>query len=380
MKRIKIQALILSLALAATVISACSSKKTDETIKVRSHETEEETTPETEDTTEATTIEEITVETTEETTTEETTTEETTVETAPPIEDDSFGTVRYNAYMALAEEHYNANAACLFVFKEDREQEVNTYDLVIYENGSFTRYFFNDENEMEEKETGSYDLETLNKYDNPLTYPELCELPCMIPNMNFNGFEGYADSIENGTYFAVFYAVTIDGTKFAAAYGRPIEFTEEEFLNLQVGDKLGSGGFLEVEYVDEGKTEADRVWPNSQNYYFVKGGPFASSEDNFVLVADNDIPCLTDNAWKILEVAPECTITDKTIVVDDTGLDEFLENQKGYPLVMQTKFWFYLTTGDFRFESSNGWQPAAARLYPFVIENGQIVEMTIEWR
>ncbi|MBO7425264.1 MAG: hypothetical protein J6U23_06260 [Clostridiales bacterium] len=63
MKRIKVQALVLCLALVATAISACSSKKTEETIKVRSHETEEETTPETEDTTEATTTtEEMTIE------------------------------------------------------------------------------------------------------------------------------------------------------------------------------------------------------------------------------------------------------------------------------------------------------------------------------
>ena len=376
MKRIKIQALALSLALTLMAVSSCSKEETSE-IKVRSNSdreiteitetTEETTTPTTEATTEATTT--------------EATTEETTVENTPAPVDDTEGTHRYYAYLDLAG-NLAAEGNYLFSWAEDYDPEIKTYDLKAFnvDTGEYTLYFYSDAEGMTEKSTGTSSEEDILKYDHALSYDEFAEIPFMIRNVYFSLDE--VDHLDDGRYFGLIVGVSTDANKIIARLGRPITLTDDEYLALSVGDEVCG---YEVVYVDESKTDGSRVYlGESGNFWFLKGSEYQEEgDDTWMLFGDNDIPMTQDAVNIFLDVPADVAINDHYGMMtnaDEATIQAYCDENGWTSPLANTACFYYLNTYEYRFESSNGWLETSVRLYPLVLENGQIKSMNLEWR
>ena len=379
MKRIRTISMIMAISMMAMVAS-CSSKTTVESIKVRSGNdgVTEATLEITTETVEETTVETTTESTTEETT-EETTTEETTEATTAAPEDNSAGSIRYRAYMEYCSQ-LDSEGDYYFAFKEDYDYKPLSFDLEVYDetNKVYTCYYYTDEGEMTEKESYEYKSEA-SKYG--VKFDAFSKLPCMTRTGVFKT-DIMVDEIPDGRYFGSIAAISMDGTKMYIWAGEPITLTEDDFLNLQAGDVIDVYGGLTVASVNESYTDGRRVsFEDNDSGLWFTNDEYLGNGGGYILENSNDNPATTNTKIVEVPISPNCEFDDHfTLFVDQGDVDTYiLDNNLTVPLT-KTAFWYYTATYEYAQESSNGWIPAYGCLYPIIIENGEVVQVSLQWR
>jgi len=383
MKRIRAGALLICLSLILVSLTSCdstSSKETRRSRDRRNRSTEEAETEETqsEETAPVTDVTETETEVT-----------EPTVEPTFDTSDEDPGDLRYEIYMEFCKGYSEIDRNYLFGFSENYGTSPMTFNVLMYEPDfkTLNTYYYDDYNSFDLIDSELITEDTEYKIKNLLPYEEFSKFPCMISEDEFWEPIVFADKIEDGRYFGDSIAFSNDGTKAFLLLGEGIIYTEEEFNNLKVGDKIKID-FYETEYatvteVNDSDEAYDRVKFDIDYIWFDKG-VYTENKTDYILMSDSENPVYTNTRLVILDIAPDVKVTDRYSWLMGDGYEDaqaqFIEDN-GYtnPLQM-TPFWYYSSIYEFRRESSNGWSPMFGLIYPVVIENGEIASINIEWR
>ncbi len=391
MRRIKFVSLLICLCLLMSMAVSCSGSSKERTKRSDRDDEEEETEIETETETEETEPTEAPTEPTEEPTTVPT--EEPTTEppTEPPVTtpeiyiDKGFGTMRYSTYMSLCSELNDGNSDCLFGFAERYKDKPNEFDLLVYDPDSneLTTYFCDNSGELSVLETESIDEGEEYMIKELLTFDKLSKYPCMIDSRYSYGEEDFVSSLPDGYYFGRIVAVSNDGTRVLLSLGEGIVLSEEEYKDLKVGDKIKvdqyEGEYATITEVIETDDSYDIKF--DLDFLWFSQGTF-DDESAYILRSQSDIPVTINDSLIYLDLASDCEVKDFFGWLMYEGYEEGMEKmieEEGYTNPLQTSsFWYYNYISEHKIESSNDWTPMYG-LINAVIENGEIVKISIGW-
>lgn len=376
MKRSSVITLILAGVLITNCVSCLNDKKTN-----RNNEPEE--------------TEETTVETTatptptmEPTSTPTPTPAATSTPTPAPAKseitaiDDLTSDELYSLYRQYAEEINNGQEGLLYGYHYTRLAAGNDYFWalsVVYPDGTFSDYASVDGDMTDITD----DLITNYQSDSILTYDDFMKLPCLAENFFLSKSE-IADTIEDGKYFGDAFNFTSDGKYMFAVVGDPVTVTREEFEALEVGDVICTG-LYGSDYVvtDIYEYEGKKQVTVSDDCWFVNN-EFTLDEDTYLLVSSSNNPEFINPMVLVLPIADDCIIDDQFELIAPEGYDDYVAGLEDPNVITSSVFWYQMLYDTERLsidsDYGNGWVRAKALLYPVVIEDGQVVEVTLTWR
>lgn len=213
-------------------------------------------------------------------------------------------------------------------------------------------------------------------YDGPtLTYETIKKLPVLAETYFFSEETKIYDSVEDGLYYGSISAISLDGTKVLASFGKPVIISKEQYDSFKVGDNLG-----EVLGIQE---LSDEYYTYNSNGYFGDDYEFQQYKDGneYILYGPSDYVINYDGRLAFMEINSDCSITDNFIwLVDSENYDQ--TSVAGS--LAKTYFYNDMTSADGMhgqyYPNHNGWTHAYAIMEPVVVKDGSIVDITLGWR
>ncbi|NLX69269.1 MAG: hypothetical protein GXZ12_07620 [Clostridiaceae bacterium] len=345
----KVAALVLAFSLAGFAIAGCKAVKENKDSDTSETEITEET-----ETTEVSEESESTVEAQQESDSVELSEEEV-----------------YQLFMEFIDE-YNANHAdSMYCFIENCNSDYETiWSLLITSSDQSISEEYTVANGEVTLVGDSIRDHTFYTYDTIRQFPVLL---CSSPSpFEFECIE-LIPSIEDGLYYGSINAFSLDGTEMFVYLGDPIIISAEEHDAFLAGDQIS---------VNDGYEISLSSLPES-------GLSFMPQDDgSYILTSANDMIVTVNSRLMIIDVAPDCVICDHFQFFLNGGFEEGydytqLPNSDGDNNLSNTFFYENYTSDSFEninYPNYSTWTPAYGILEPVVIENNQIVSMTLGWR
>lgn len=314
-------------------------------------------------------------------------------ETEPDISSDvigeGYGPDRYTAYRDFATELKEEDDDLLFNYMENYSfDDIYRFDLTTYcpETGEVSVYYCSDDGFMHLQIT--YVIDESSREDALIafnSYEDFMKLPFMTARVPADLI---TDSVPDGFYFGDVLAVNEDLDTFFISLSEPVILTEEEFLNLKVGDKIRVDlvglEYVTVESVDESKTDWGRVRFNSTSdsgYDYcinISKCSYTPDETDYYLYGVNDYPVTINEKYIAMPIADNCMIDDTNYLAGayiEDAKKYAMENNLTTPFGQCSLWYFNVTESLFDLEPSNGWIQFSGLGYPTIVKDGKISEV-----